>query len=207
MHDFPDGCSAFFHLGWFNDGVKLISNGSISGYNSSLMLVPSHGLVVAVLTNHTSRNSLADQIAGQIIDSLAPELRGRGMTVEKYIRTYEPPYALHADWIGKWRGAASTNDRELPVAMEFAPDGTIRLTLDDTDPVSISNPVLTPQQVLTGTLQSRFPVSEFTGTENVTTSLVLANRGGRLVGYAAPRFSTDRGSFAYAAYLQLERTQ
>jgi CubicO group peptidase (beta-lactamase class C family) len=205
MHRFDQGPSNLFHLGWFNDGVKLISNGNITGYNSCLILVPSERLAVVVLTNVTSRNSIADQIAFRIVDILAPDLTG-GMTREKYMQLYEPPYKPTDALKGSWQGQVHVGGKQLSITMQFDTTDTIRVRMGK-EPEQVLRDATYSSHfgVLMGNMDSKIPVPEYDGEEAVPTPLTLYLDGDRLVGNATPRFSTPKGNFSYGAYVELRK--
>ena len=204
MHHFEQSPGDLFGLGWFNDGVKLISNGSITGFNSCMVLVPSENLGVVVLTNMSSNNAITDQVAFSVVDQLAPELP-EGITREKYAELYETPYVRQPELLGLWEGTLRTGDHALPVSFNFGENILIRVA--DQEEQQLQNPVFTPSKKLEGAFRARLPVPEFNGVDLVETWLHVFVAGNRLVGNTTPMFSNERGSFCYGVYLELRKKQ
>ncbi len=204
MHKFDKSTRPMFGLGWFSTDGKLISNGSISGFNSNITLVPEENLAVVVLTNMTSNNAISDQLAFQIVDILAPNLPNT-MNREKYAELYETPYKPDPNLTGEWQGNIKLNQNSIPISIIAGEN--VRIKIGQEPEVILQYPTFTAGNFLHGTLNSKIPVPEFNGSEAVPTWLNLYLENDKMVGHAAPMFSNDKGSFCYGAYIELERNQ
>lgn len=202
MHKFEKGPDAFFGLGWFNDGVKLISNGNISGFNSCLILIPAENLGVIVLTNMTSYNSIADQIAFSTVAKMATNLP-EGMNREKYAAKYETPYQQNPKLEGIWEGQIKTGNHSVLVRLTC--DSEVKIKIGEEPEQTLGNPVFNQLNLLEGTLRTKIPIPEFDREEAVETWLHLYLENNKLVGNATPMFSNDRGSFCYGSYWELKK--
>lgn len=204
MFDFDRGPESFMGLGWFNTGHSLVSNGRISGAQSMITLVPSEDMAVVCLVNASPNASIADEIADQIIDLLVPNLE-KQLTYEKYAAIYETPYELNDQLAGKWNGTIETQDKKLPLTIDFRVDGKVYLKIGEEQEQLLENVIFNQYNKLEASFESKIPVPEFTGDEATYTLLSLYLDGKKLVGHATPMFSNERGSFCYGAFVSLEK--
>jgi CubicO group peptidase (beta-lactamase class C family) len=156
MHDFRQGNSDLFGIGWFNTGGLLVSDGSVTGGNARITVDRKNDLVIVCLLNKTSPSSLADQFADRIRKVFVPDQDDRGF--EEWRRIYGTPYAPRYELEGVWKGII-----RQPVTGKTVP---IELRFDDTDDVSfmiggepgkVSNPKYNLFRELSGGFSSVFP--------------------------------------------------
>lgn len=206
MHTFDRGPDTLFGLGWFKVH-HLVSNGSVSGGNARLTLVPAQNLAVACVTNMTSPVSIADQVCDEITEVLIPGTQAEGGQIyEAYMRRYEAPYAPVDALTGTWTGTVQPHDRPpVPLSLTFAPDGAVQVRLDNQAPVPLENLTFGHKAFLEGRFQGYVRVHPAQPEEPGAVQLRMQLDQNRLFGYAAMTFSTDEGSFRLPAYVTLTR--
>lgn len=204
MHDFPQSSADRFGLGWHNMGHALVSNGSVTGANSNLTLVPEHQLAIVCLTNVTSFNGYADQAAERILDLLIPDLE-KVITYEKYVAEYETPYQLNPQLAGSWLGTIKAHQEDLPIRLQFPENGTVRLQIGAEAPQLLENVIFNRHQELNAQFSGKIPLPQYDGEQPLRYELVLYPEGENLVGHVAAGFSNERGGFRYGVFVWLER--
>ncbi|MDX1942599.1 MAG: hypothetical protein SFU99_18685, partial [Saprospiraceae bacterium] len=201
MHRFEKSASKIFQLGWHNVGHALVSNGSITGANSHLAIVPSEDLVVVCLTN--SSNQYADQLADKIINVMAPDLKPQ-MTYEKYMEEYETPYQATPKLAGKWSGTIYAHHINLPIQLDFKPDGQITVQIGKETAKVLENVTFNRYNKLEAYFNGKVPVPEYDGKEEVFHNLHLVLINNELVGHISVRFSRENNAFQYGVYSELK---
>ena len=206
MHTFDRGPDSLFGLGWFK-GDHLVSNGSVSGGNARITLVPEHDLSVSCATNMTSPVSIADQICDDIAELLIPGSKERGrQRWEEYIRLHERPYESQPELAGVWRGFVSeTGNVRQPVTVTFSKDGTVEIQLDKQDPTPLEGITLGANQFLEANFQGTVLTFPSQSLEPRRVRIHLKYGDDRMFGYAATAFTTDNGFFRLPAFVNLTR--
>lgn len=197
--------SDIFQLGWHHAGHAIISNGSVTGANSNLTLVPDEDLAVVCLTNVTSFNGYADQMADRIIDALLPDLV-KQMTYEKYVAEYENPYQPTPELAGTWSGTVDAVGEEIPIQLSFPEDGSVMITLGSEAAQPLENTVYNRRSRLTGTFSGKVAAPGYVPQEPRRMELMLQRvADGQLSGYVGINFSNDKGGFRFGAPVFLRR--
>lgn len=204
MHLFPGTASKRFGLGWHDMGHALISNGSVTGANTHLSLVPESELAIVTLTNISGFNGQADQIAGMILDALLPDLE-KQMTYEKYMAEYEPPYVYNPQLAGSWRGTIKAYGKDLPIQLRFPEDGKVYLQLNNEPERVLENVIFNQYGLLNTYFTAVVPLPKYAGETPNRNELVLYLWEGKLVGHVAAGFSNEQGGFRYGVFTELER--
>jgi CubicO group peptidase (beta-lactamase class C family) len=133
-----------YGMGWSLNtdmlGLSIVSHsGANPGYESSLLLVPSEKIVIAVLTN--SNNSLPSNLTREILMQLLPSFRARVEEIlshqaEKLQPSQSQPAAIPAPpapeaLTGKWAGKVHTYAGEIPLTLWCSKEGEVRIQLGD----------------------------------------------------------------------------
>jgi CubicO group peptidase (beta-lactamase class C family) len=152
-----------YGVGWGSkqrpDGPNTVSHsGGMGGVRTILLLVPSEGIAVAVLSNGGATGAYGGVglTAIRALAVLAPEA---GQTLERDYQeslsaltaTSEPrPTAeIPPELLGEWRGQVHTYVRDLPLVLRFRESGDVHARLD-TAPWSLVNDVTVKDGRLTG---------------------------------------------------------
>jgi len=130
-----------YGMGWSLNsdmlGLSIVSHsGANPGYESSILLVPSEKIVIAILTN--SNNSLPSNVSRGILMQLLPSFRAR---VEEILshqaekskpsesQPVTPPAPLAPDALtGKWTGKVHTYTGEIPITLWCTKEGEVRFS-------------------------------------------------------------------------------
>lgn len=204
MHHFPKTSARRFGLGWHNLGHALISNGSVTGANSNLTLVPEHRLAIVCLTNVTAFNGYADQAAGQILDLLLPDLE-KQMTYEQYVAEFETPYRINPQLAGNWKGSVRSSEGDIPIQLQFPQDGTVRLKLGTGSFQLLEEVVFNRHGLLNAHFTATVPLPRYDGATPNRNELILYLVEDSLVGHIAAGFANEQGGFRYGVFVSLER--
>lgn len=204
MHHFPRSVTKRFGLGWHDMGHALVSNGSVTGANSNLTLVPESDLAIVCLTNITSFTGYADQAAGLILDALLPNLE-KQITYETYLAEYEPAYQYNPQLAGNWHGIIKADGIDLPIRLRFPENGKIYLQIGDQEQQVLENVVFNRYGLLNTSFTARIPLPRYDGVDPNRNELVLYLWEGELVGHIAAGFSNEAGGFRYGVYTELRR--
>jgi CubicO group peptidase (beta-lactamase class C family) len=137
-----------FGVGWaINEdlrGYRCVShNGGMGGVSTSLHLIPSDGIVVAVLAsgNHDRFYSIHDDIlAAMLPDYAAPREADKAKMPTESSAAEPVTPQLAADLASEWAGTVHTYNGDLPLTLLFQPDGDVHLQLG-TQPRTLLNDV------------------------------------------------------------------
>ncbi len=201
----PGRAEALLGLGWGSIELEggllwLLTNGRSHGAQSTLTLLPSERLAVAVLINQSGNE--ADGIAFRVLDLLTPGFLERvGTKQVAWESLAYRPYQPEAELLGAWKGAIEGRSGPLELELVFQPDGDIHVTLEGRDPTLLAGAGW-EEGLLTGRFLGKLPLEEEAGHPH-RIELALYPRGGRLEGYATAYVTNKRGSFALPAYLHL----
>lgn len=119
-----------YGIGWSlyeQYGYAIVKHdGGMGGVNTTLMLVPSERIAVAVLANGNS--ALPYRIAEDCLATLLPPYREQlaaareaGQNKADSAAVFKPPRSL----VGEWHGAVHTPDGERALMLKFKPDGDV----------------------------------------------------------------------------------
>ncbi|PHN04004.1 serine hydrolase domain-containing protein [Flavilitoribacter nigricans] len=204
MHHFPRSVTRRFGLGWHDMGHALVSNGSVTGANTNLTLVPESDLAIVCLTNVTSFNGYADQIAQRIMDALLPDLE-KQVTYEKYVAEYENPYVYNEQLAGNWRGTIRAYGEDLTIRLSFPKSGKVFVQIEDGAPQQIEEVIYNRHQLLNFQFTGKIPLPQYDGSTPNNNELILYPWEGKLVGHIAAAFSSEAGGFRYGVYVELDK--
>jgi len=130
----PWGPNVGYALGWIvheQYGYSIVSHdGGMPGVSTSLITVPSEGVVAVVLHNSVGlSHSIADDLIGAVLPDYRRKLReARNRPRERDPSSpFEAPTALR----GKWTGEIETWSGALPVTLVIQDDNDVHITLGD----------------------------------------------------------------------------
>lgn len=107
-------------------GYRVVSHtGSMAGVSTVMWLLPEQGIAIVVLGNASSGlpADTANRIAATLLSGWKIESRNaRG--------DERPDFVTPVELAGTWTGILHTYAKDLPVALEFRPDGQVHATLD-----------------------------------------------------------------------------
>jgi len=151
-----------YELGWAvkSVGGSVVAShaGLMGGVHTLLVVLPTDGVAIAVLTNVT-KSALPERLAKQVLEVLLPTL-GRQITGFWKDDPNTPPSmaAALAAVKGSWRGALRHDGEPLPLELAFDTDGTVTArigsgttvpataTRDDNGDLAISIPCALPDE-------------------------------------------------------------
>jgi CubicO group peptidase (beta-lactamase class C family) len=123
----PQSKGSGYGIGWAideNQTYRTVShNGSMGGVATSLFLIPSEKIAVAVLCN--AGVSLPHRIRQEIISTLLPAQKALPETKPSPPPSFRPPPEL----AGTWTGAVHTYKEELPFGLEIFESGDVHAQL------------------------------------------------------------------------------
>jgi len=191
-----------YALGWRfseNDkGYHTISHGGgMAGVRTSLKLVPSENIAVAVLCN--SKNNIVFEITDEIIALILPKYgselkRGKETSSE----TKAEKISLPKELFGEWKGQIKTFKEDVPIKMLVQKDGDVHMKIGDQ-----METLLNDLRFQEGTLEGRFSgeiKTEDAGRFPHSLVLKIKLRGNRLSGSVMAHIP-DR--YALSSYVQL----
>lgn len=119
------GPKAHYGVGWvISDatGYTVVSHtGGMGGVSTSLRLIPSERIALAVLCN--AGVSLPHTISDQVLSHVLPKFQTGGDGP----RPPDPGFKTPAELKGKWTGVLSTYKSDLPLTAEFQEDGDVHI--------------------------------------------------------------------------------
>ena len=131
-----------YGIGWRinpdDNGYRVIEHGGgMGGVSTILKLLPAENLTVAVLTNGNTRIHL--RVADEILSALLPayakayaESRARRKAQDRGAQDTGPVgFQPVPELLGTWSGSVHTCQGEIPLILEFQPDGDIHAQLGD----------------------------------------------------------------------------
>jgi CubicO group peptidase (beta-lactamase class C family) len=184
-----------------NGARWIISDGQDMGVQSILSLIPSAGVAVICLTNVTGDQ--ADELSFRVTDILIP---GFASQAKAFMKAHEEEYAAFkpsGDWIGEWRGAIKTSAGDLPITMNFEPDGDIKISLAEQYSTLLDKPLF-GYGLLSGAFLAKLPLEEKPDHYH-RVELGLRRDRDRLYGFAFANFANEKGHFELPTYIALQR--
>jgi CubicO group peptidase (beta-lactamase class C family) len=156
MHEFRQGNSDLFGIGWFNTGGLLVSDGSVTGGNARITVDRKNGLAVICLLNKTSPTSLADQFADKIRKVFVPDQDDRGF--EEWRRIYGTPYSSRYELKGEWKGVIKqpVTGKTVPIELRFDESNEIEIVIGG-NTGKLSNPKFNLFKELSGGFRAALP--------------------------------------------------
>jgi len=125
----------FYGLGWIIDeewnGYHVVyHHGGGAGSNTTLFLIPSEDLAVAVLCNANSMIpfQVCDDIVSVLLPKFAENLKKRKQSAGK--KQVRRKVDIPDKYIGKWKGKIKTYEGEIGVSMLIQKDGDFHIKLE-----------------------------------------------------------------------------
>ena len=110
--------------------VSVSHNGGMGGVSTSLHLIPSEGIVVAVLANGSKPfvYSIHDDILSALLPAYA-ERRAVEEAQTKPAEVEQTPFAAVPELMGDWTGMVHTYHGDLPLTLSFKPYDDVHIQL------------------------------------------------------------------------------
>ncbi|MCC6586883.1 MAG: beta-lactamase family protein [Bryobacterales bacterium] len=190
-----------YGIGWFigkrGDYTMVSHRGAMGGVATTLNLIPSKRIVLAVLSNDSDR--LPDRLADQILKQMLPDWPATRTTSPR-----PEPYTAQPQLTGTWIGTISTYKRELPLTLQFQKSGDIHARLGS-QLETLLNEAEWRDGVLTGQMQGDIGTPD-TSRRPHTLLLRLKLRDRKLNGSAtAMSLPADRAGNAISHWVELEK--
>jgi hypothetical protein len=108
---------------------------------------------------------------------------------------------------GRWEGAAEIGDRQVPVVLELADDGSASLRIAGSDPTALEGLVLNTRRIFKARTAEPMMLPTPLSARPIETDvqLVLRLHGSRLYGYVAEVFGLDGGGYRLGSHVSLTR--
>lgn len=118
------------------DGYRIVEHGgSMPGVGVVLLLIPAHDLAVTVLTNqrYGRHRPIADEVLKAVLPKWQPtqaqQQRSANVSAGQASRSDDADAATVGSFTGKWTGAVHTYRGDVPLTLEFRPDGEVQAQL------------------------------------------------------------------------------
>jgi CubicO group peptidase (beta-lactamase class C family) len=181
-----------------NGGHKVVSHdGGMEGVSTQMLLIPDRKLAIVVLSNSSSAAAFA--VADRIAEKLLPGWRKAALEEEPV----KSPFVTPSELSGVWKGSLSTYTKDIPVELEFLPNGDVHAKLGD-QLTTLVNGAQFQDGLFTGEFMARIGTPD-TERGNYTISLSLKLRGNALNGAAHALCFAPRMHFALAHWIELRR--
>ena len=126
-----DLLNSYYANGWgvlkTDNITTLLSNGSIAGCASTLVLVPERDIAIVCVSNSTVGNEYTDKVAFEIADILEPGYQEKvNALLAKGEEIFaDKPFVFGLQYEGAWRGFIRTGETDLPMALRFDASGKV----------------------------------------------------------------------------------
>jgi len=173
-------------LGWGvielgEKGRLLVSNGEVTGANSTVLLLPESGVAIVVLANEAHSPSISDATSFAIAEALSPGFMDSiGAVIEEIEAHRGGSYEPTAEVLGEWAGKITTAEGSVPLRFRFQEDGDIHLRIGDGLWTLLDRKAISAG-VIEGSCTGSLPGPE--GVERGTLSFYLAPGDGGIGGY------------------------
>lgn len=208
----PDSLPSGYGLGWQITpdayGYRRVSHsGGMPGVSTILHTYPEAGLVVAVVTNKSDRVAFL-----AALEAAAVALPGFGEPYHRELAQQaaradvlgEPaPFAPPAELRGRWEGTVRTYEGEVPITLDFQPDGDVHVRLGD-QLESLLNGTSYRDGQLVGQFAATIPTPEARRHPH-DVLLNVRLRDGALSGQASAVATDPEAYFALTSYVELRR--
>jgi CubicO group peptidase (beta-lactamase class C family) len=127
----PNSPNKGYTGGWANIDLGgynlLLSNGSVMGSQSTLLLLPSEDAAIVCLTNTSKGEGLTDQTAFEIANVLKPDFNEKfsKIVAEAEAREAGKDYKPAPQFVGVWSGKIKTYSGEVPLTVNFDANGKV----------------------------------------------------------------------------------
>ena len=197
-----------YGLGWWKDFASsrhdvMVADGLAWGGGATVMVAPDAGVVAVATVSGPTEPNLTTFVVG---DLLAAALPGYVSVLESW-RAASPPPAFRSkpfrpegEWLGTWRGVATTPEGAVAVTMEIAKTGGIRVAMAGADARPLEAPTLSgglPE----GSTDARLASAAAPGPHRVEVKLRLSK--GILAGYLFAGSSGKRGRYGLPFFVEL----
>lgn len=173
------------------NGYRTVGHsGGMGGVSTQMRLFPEQKLAVVVLSNSSSE--LPYTVSDRILAKLLPNWSG-----VKRKGWHPPAFAMTPELQGTWKGKLATYVADVPVELQFLPNGEVHAKFDDQLPALVDKPYF-ENGVFHGALAVRIGTPD-TERQRYTTTLSLKLRGDVLNGTAdvlgndTPRVGSELG--------------
>lgn len=208
---YPYYNSSRYGLGWYfrtnAQGEEVVwHEGGMPGASSILVLLPRQNIVAAVVINATDANPYAQAVANALIQAVEPEYRPVSFdAAEGFNRFTNQPELL-----GRWEGSITVDGTDVPWALDFEADGSVRAEFSQRAagsllPAQATFPVLVNGDLLLATLAATLPASDVAQKPDGYVLLRLLRRGDELSGTAIAYAAEHRLEHLYPFAARLRR--
>jgi len=185
-------------------GYRVVSHtGGMGGVSTVMWLLPEQNIAIVALGNAASR--LPAEAASRIAATLLPKWK---VTSNAPARPQAPTFVTPPELAGTWTGTLHTYTHDLPVTLEFRPDGQVHAKLGN-QLTSLVNGATFENGRFGGSFAARIGTPDTDRYLNVV-QLDLKLRGNKLNGAATARdtgsgFESPRVRNAMSHWIELEK--
>jgi CubicO group peptidase (beta-lactamase class C family) len=153
---------AHYALGWSvipdDQGYRILGHdGYMSGASARLRLVPEKEVVVAVVTN--GQGSLYKEATNRVLAAVLPDYTLRASEQEEVDSNWIPVPEL----AGAWAGEVYTYQGQMPLWVDFQPDGDVHAQLGDQWKTLLSEPSYTREEGFSAQMMGRLDTPDARG--------------------------------------------
>lgn len=193
---YPYYNSSHYGLGWYfrtnpaGDAV-VWHEGGMPGASTIIVLLPQQSIAAAVVINANDANAQAQTFVNALIKVVEPDYQVVSFNAtDGFSRFSNQP-----EFLGRWEGSVRIDGKELPWALSFEADGSIRAEFSgratgDLRPAQTTFPALVNGDILVATFAAALPASDVAQTPDDYVLLRLLRRGnelsGTMIAYASP---------------------
>lgn len=208
---YPYYNSSRYGLGWYfranPEGEEVVwHEGGMPGASAILVLLPQRRIVAAVVINATDANPNAQAVANALIQAVEPGFRPVSFdAAEGFNRFTNQPELL-----GRWEGSIAVDGTDVPWALDFGADGTVRAEFPQRPsesllPAQATFPMLVNGDLLLATFAATLPAADVAQTPGNYVLLRLLRRGDELSGTAVAYATEQRLEHLYPFAARLHR--
>lgn len=210
---YPYYDSSHYGLGWYfrptpGGDVVVWHEGGMPGASTLIVLLPQQSIVAAVVINANDANAQAQAFANALIRVVEPDYQVVSFNAtDGFSRFSNQP-----EFLGRWEGSVRIDEKELPWALSFEADGSIRAEFSgratgDLLPAQTTFPALVNGDLLVATFAATLPASDVAQTPGGYVLLRLLRSGnelsGTMIAYASP--SRLEHLYPFPAHLRRKR--
>lgn len=192
---YPYYGSSRYGLGWYFRSnpvgdVVVWHEGGMPGASTIIVLLPRQNISVTVLINANDQNAQAQTFANALLKVVEPDYQSVSFNAtDGFIRFSSQP-----EFLGRWEGSVRIDGKELPWALSFEANGSIRAEFPgrapgDLLPDQATFPALVNGDLIVATFAATLPASDIAQTPEGYVLLRLLRRGndlsGTMIAYAS----------------------
>lgn len=210
---YPYYNSSHYGLGWYvrtNDNGETVvwHEGGMPGASAIIVLLPQQNITAAVVINATDANLQAQAFVNALIQVVEPAYHAPTFNATEGFDRFTNQH----QFLGRWEGSIAVDGKDLPWALNFEADGSIRAEFPQYAagsilPAKVTFPALVNGDLLVATFAATLPAPDVDQTPDGYVLLRLLRRGDELSGAAIAYASEHRLEHLYPFSAHLRRKE